>query len=206
MTSTAGPELETLPARSGVAIRLARGEALRIVNTHGTQVVDTWAFNAADLGEYLSTPHLRAAIGGIFPKPGDPLATNHRRPILTLERDTSPGLHDTLIAACDRYRYEGLGCVGDHASCADNLASALAALGLEASHCPSPLNLWMNIPVGADGAIAWLPPVAAPGDDVVLRAEMDCVVVLSACPQDMIPINGADQTPREVQYARLPAA
>ena len=32
---------------------------------------------------------------------GDALVTNRRRPILTLVEDTSPGLHDTLIAACD---------------------------------------------------------------------------------------------------------
>jgi uncharacterized protein YcgI (DUF1989 family) len=198
--------LETLPARAGRAIPLAAGEALRIVNTHGSQVVDAWAFNAADLDEFLSMPHLRAVLGGVFPKAGDALVTNQRRPILTLEEDTSPGIHDTLIAACDRYRYEQLGCAPGHASCADNLYEALAAIGLTPPVCPSPLNLWMNIPVGPDGAISWLAPVSKPGDHVLLRAAMDCVVVLSACPQDMLPINGADQTPRDVAFQVLPAA
>lgn len=196
---------EILHARSGRAIRLAPGEALRVINTHGTQVVDTWAFNAGDLSEYLSMQHLRAALGGIFPKPGDALVTNHRRPILTLEEDTSPGVHDTLIAACDRYRYEGLGCSGYHDSCADNLEGALAAFGLEVPFCPSPLNLWMNIPVAADGAVSWLPPVSKPGDHVTLRAVLPAIVVLSACPQDMIPINGADLTPRDAAFELLPA-
>ena len=198
--------LETLPARAGRAIRLDAGEALRVVNTHGSQVVDTWAFNAADLNEFLSMPHLRANLGGLFPKVGAALVTNQRRPILTLEADSSPGIHDTLIAACDRFRYEQLGAAPGHASCADNLYAALAAIGLTPPTCPSPLNLWMNIPVDADGAIAWLPPVSKPGDHVVLRAAMDCVVVLSACPQDMLPINGADQIPRDAAWEILPAA
>ena len=62
--------------------------------------------------------HSRVAIGGIFPKPGDTMVTGKRRPILTLVEDSSPGIHDTLIAACDRYRYELLG-VPDHDNCAD---------------------------------------------------------------------------------------
>ena len=37
----------TIPARRGKAARVSRGQTVRVVNTHGEQVVDTWAFNAA---------------------------------------------------------------------------------------------------------------------------------------------------------------
>jgi len=40
---------------------------------------------------------------------------------------------------------------------------------------------------------------------VTLRAEMDVIVVLSACPQDITPINGADHTPRDIAFAVLDA-
>jgi uncharacterized protein YcgI (DUF1989 family) len=30
---------------------------------------------------------------------------------------------------------------------------------------------------------------------------MDVIVVMSACPQDVTPINGTDCTPRDIQYA-----
>ena len=183
-------ELITIPARHGKAARLAKGQSIRIVNTHGNQVVDTWAFNAADLREFMSMEHARAYIDRIRPKVGDPIASNQRRPILTLTEDTSPGVHDTLIAACDIWRYKGLGCAEYHRNCTDNLREALAELGLVPPECPSPLNLWMNIPVADNDGIQWLPPVSKPGDYVVLRAEMDCIVAMSACPQDMIPING----------------
>ncbi len=49
----AEPETLTLPARRGRAVRLNRGEAIQIINTHGLQVVDTWVFNAEDLTEFL---------------------------------------------------------------------------------------------------------------------------------------------------------
>ncbi|TNC52999.1 urea carboxylase-associated family protein [Rubellimicrobium rubrum] len=195
--------LQVIPARQGRAVRLQAGQAIRIVNTHGTQVVDTWCFNAADMGEFMSMEHLHATLGSIFPVRGEPLFTNRRRPILILEEDTSPGRHDTVIAACDVHRYALLGCRDYHDNCTDNLHAALRQIGLRSDECPSPLNLWMNIPVAPDGRITWGEPLSKPGDAVVLRAVMDCVVAMSACPQDMIPINGADCRPVEAHYEVL---
>jgi uncharacterized protein len=42
--------------------------------------------------------------------------------------------------------------------------------------------------------------VSRPGDYVRLRAEMDCVIAFSACPQDMVPINGVACTPTEAHF------
>jgi uncharacterized protein YcgI (DUF1989 family) len=196
-------ELEVVPARRGRAVRLAAGQAIRILNTHGSQIVDTWAFLADDMKEFLSMEHLHGAIGSVFPAQGDALVTNRRRPILVLEEDTSPGRHDTLIAACDVHRYASLGCREYHDNCKDNLHAALGMLGLRSHETPAPLNLFMNVPVGADGRIAWGEPLSRPGDSVTLRAVLDCVVALSACPQDLIPVNGADCRPTEVHYRVL---
>jgi hypothetical protein len=197
------PQLSTLPARSGKAVRLKKGEALKVINTHGQQVVDTWAFNAGDLGEFMSMEHLRQVLNRIMPRVGDPLATNQRRPILTLIEDTSPGIHDTLLAACDIWRYRNLGCVGHHDNCRDNLFAGMAELGLTPPECPSPLNLWMNTPVVDGLGLDWLPPVSRPGDYVVLRAELDCILAMSACPQDLVPINGANLSPTEAHFQVL---
>jgi uncharacterized protein YcgI (DUF1989 family) len=193
----------TVPARQGRAVRLARGESLAVINTHGTQVCDLWAFSAANLEEYLSWEHTRGAILRIAPRMGDALLTNRRRPILTMTGDTSPGVHDTLIAACDLFRYIGLGARDYHDNCTDNLRMALAAIGLGTREVPQPFNVWMNIPVGPDGAIEFRPTVSAPGDRVTLVAAMDCVVVMSACPQDMVPVNGADMRPVDLAFEVL---
>jgi len=189
-----------IPARRGKATKLSAGQSVKVINTYGQQVVDTWAFNAADIGEFMSMEHTRIFIGRIIPKIGDPLVTNHRRPILTLIEDTSGGIHDTLVAACDRWRYELLGCPTYHDNCTDNLAEGLGELGLRPPETPSPLNLFMNIPVIDGNAIDVLPPISTPGSYVTLRAEMDCYVAFSACPQDMVPINGAAMKPTAAHY------
>src|SRR3954449_10287009 len=187
-------------ARSGKALRLRAGQSAKVINTHGQQVVDTWAFNAADLGEFMSMEQTRVAMGHIIPKIGDRLVTNRRRAIMQIVEDTSGGIHDMLIAACDRWRYEQLGCASYHDNCTDNLAIALRELGLVAPETPSPLNLFMNIPVRDGDHIEFLPPVSTPGSYVTLQAGMDCIIVFSACPQDMIPINGAAMIPTEVHF------
>lgn len=190
----------TIPARSGKAVRIGKGQSLKIINTHGSQVIDTWAFNAEDLTEYMSMEHLRAYLERIFPRPGDVMVSNRRRPILTFIEDTSPGVHDTLMAACDDYRYKLLNCTEYHDNCTDNLFASMEELELRPAECPSPLNLWMNIPVGEGGVTKWGTPVSKPGDYVVFRAEMDCIVAMSACPQDILPINGETRTPTDAHY------
>ena len=199
----ATPSLVTIPARRGKACFLNAGQRVKIVNTHGQQVVDTWAFRRDDLTEFMSMEHSRTAIARTMPSLGQSMVTNRRRPILTLAEDTSGGIHDTLLAACDRYRYELLGCAEYHGNCTDNLASALAELGLEPPETPAPWNLFMNIPVGAGGELAFEPPVSGPGDYVVIQAEMDCVIAFSACPQDIVPINGAACIPTEAHFQVL---
>ena len=109
MTST---PLVTIPARRGKAAFLERGQSVRVINTHGQQVIDTWAFARHNLTEFMSMEHSRTALARIMPQVGQSMVTNRRRPILTLVEDTSGGIHDTLLAACDRYRYELLGCEG----------------------------------------------------------------------------------------------
>lgn len=191
--------LQRLAARRGVAIKMHQGQSIRIINTHGKQVVDTWAFNAADVTETMSMEHCRASWLRVNPQVGDTLISNFRRPVLTLIEDTSPGIHDTLVAACDPSRYLQLGVVGHHDSCHENLVRALAVLGLEVSEVPSPLNLFMNVPISVGGAIRFAAPVSQAGQYVCLRAEMDLIVVLSACPQDITAVNGL--MPMDVHFA-----
>ena len=192
-----------IPARKGKAVRVRKGQRIKIINTKGQQVVDTWAFNANDLHEFMSMEHSRVAIGRIIPLIGDVLVTNRRRPILTLVEDTSGGIHDTLFAACDRWRYEVLGRTGYHDNCTDNLAAGLAALGLTPPETPAPLNLFMNIPVVDGNRVEVRPPVSTPGSHVTLIAELDCIAAFSACPQDMVPVNGLEMQPTEAHLEIL---
>jgi len=183
-----------VPAREGRGVRVAAGQSFRVIDVEGGQVADTFAFVADDISEYHSAEHTRVHVNRLFPRPGEHFVTNHRRPILLLESDDTPGIHDMLCAACDPERYTGLGVEGWHASCQENLQRAMADLGFDRVDVPQPINLFMNIPVLADGELGWEPAPTVAGDSVTLRAEIDCLVVVSACPQDIVPINGNHPT------------
>ena len=190
--------LVTVPARFARAIHLAAGEIVEVVNTHGTQVVDTWAFGSPDTAEFMSMAHSRSVNSRLCPCPGQAFVSIRRRAMLRLVRDTSPGVHDTLLCACNGAIYAELGCTGPHRSCEDNLHEALAAEGISFGFTPAPLNLFMNVAVQPDGAILRASPASRAGDLVALRAEMDLILVASACPQDITIINSEARTPRDV--------
>ncbi|OKL64247.1 hypothetical protein UA08_00061 [Talaromyces atroroseus] len=181
---------QRLPAKSGIAVPLVKGQLIQVINTHGKQVVDTWAFDSQDPSSHLSMEHTRASLLKISIAVGDTLVTNRRTPILTVVEDTSPGVHDLLIAACDSHRYAQLGVKGYHNSCVDNLHNALKAVGTRISSVPSPLNLFMNVPVASDGSLSFADPLCEAGQSCTLRAETDLILVMSACPQDVTPVNG----------------
>lgn len=185
-----GVQRIVVPAREGRAVRVAAGQLFRVVDLDGQQVGDLFAFVDGDVGEYASAEHTRVGLSRLFPRVGEAFLTNRRRPILTLVADDSPGVHDMLCAACDPTRYAALGWDGWHASCQENLRTSMAGLGHPDVEVPQPINLFMNIPVSADGALGFEPAPTKPGDSVTLRAELPVIVVLSACPQDLNPING----------------
>ena len=132
----------TIPARSGKAAYAEAGQRIKVINTHGQQVVDTWAFRRDNLKEY-------------------------------------------------------------HDNCTDNLSAGMKELGLEEPETPSPLNLFMNIPWTPDGELSWEEPVSTPGSYILLKAEMDLVIAFSACPQDILPINGRVGKPTEAHFQIL---
>jgi uncharacterized protein len=189
-----------IPGGDGKALVLTRGQAVKLVNTFGTQVVDAWALNLGDSSEHLSVEHTRRMLFKLFPTRGDVLYSNRRTPMLRIEEDTSPGRHDMLLACCDRWLYRHYGCEPGHKNCRDNFLNALFEAGFDAHSVPNPLNLWMNIPVIDSQRLDIRAPESRPGDHIVLRALLDSVIVFSACPMDVTPINGDERTPRPVHY------
>ena len=189
-----------VPPRCGVAVRVTAGLSIRVINTHGTQVCDFWALCDGSLHEFLSMAHCHTETGGIMPSVGDVMVSNRRRPMLTILSDDSPGVHDTVIASCDWPRYQVLGCTEYHDNCADNFRMALMAIGEAAVHVPDPFNLWMNIPVSPQGRISWEAPVSSAGHSIVMRAETDIITIMSACPQDLTPVNGDGLAPTELHF------
>jgi N-carbamoyl-L-amino-acid hydrolase len=48
----------------------------------------------------------------------------------------------------------------------------------------------MNAPISGDGRFSLEPTVSKANDSVEFKAVVDSVVVMSACPQDLSPVNG----------------
>lgn len=189
-----------IAARTGMAVRLNKNQFITVFNSHGTQVCDFWAFKEDNFHEYLSMSHIHTDIGSLMPKEGDRLVSNYRQSLLTITKDTSPGVHDTCIACCDKTRYEQLGCEEYHDNCADNLRMATLAIGKRIPLVPAPFNLWMSVPIDTEGKLDWAPPSSKLGDQITFRADTDIIVVMSACPQDITPVNGADCAPQALHF------
>ena len=194
-------QMYLVPARCGVAVKLSANQTITIENTHGTQVCDFWAFRNPDMKEFLSMAHTRTSLESIFPQVGDTLVSNVRNPMLKIVKDTSLGEHDTLMSCCDINRYKKLGCKTYHDNCTDNLRMALLAIQRKAPSIPDPFNLWMNIPVKSDGQTSFEPTVSKKGDWITMKAHCNLIAVMSACPQDMNPINGVGCNPTEVSFS-----
>ena len=190
-----------IPAKFGKAFCVKSNDTLKLINTFGTQVVDCWAINSENLDEYMCMETSRVWSQRLNPIVGDTFVTNNRNPILTIVEDTSPGVHDTFMAACDLKRYELLGVKNYHRNCADNLIEALKKENVFLKNAIlASFNIFMNIQVQSDRiTLKTLPTVSKPGDYITLRAEMNSYVIFSSCPQDIVKIQGQnDNEPKSV--------
>jgi uncharacterized protein YcgI (DUF1989 family) len=177
-------ETHEVAARTGTGFEVKAGDLIRITDLEGAQPVDFWAFNKANHLEFLSCEHTKPSIEKLFPHLGDSAYTNQRHKVVTVVEDISPGQHDMQYAACDATRYAELGVEGYHDSCQDNLHAALKAHGIELGFTPQPWNLFTNFFINPDGTFTIKAPETKAGDYMVVRAEMDALIVVSACPQD----------------------
>lgn len=178
-----------VPAAEGRAVELRRGQHLRITTPHGRQAADFFAFNAHNTGEWLSPPHSWVTTFSVKPRQGDTLISRYRRPMVRISEDGAKGMHDMMIAACDQFRYEFFGHKGPHASCADNLETAMRRLGYALPVVPQPVNFFTNTLITPEGKLTSPPNAVAPGAFVEVQAEMDLIAVVSSCPFDL-PIDG----------------
>lgn len=195
-----------IAAGTGRAFKVSTQHVISIISPEGPQVADIWAFVLPELNEFLSTEHTRSCLDQLTPGVGEAFYSNRRRPILTVVEDTSPGCHDMLLSACDVDRYRLLGHQGYHANCADNLESALQELGLVVPTIPSPVNIFENVSIDAEAKLHIEPPLVQPGQGITLRAEMNLVLVISACPMDIVMTNGLDRCPKPIEVSIMPAS
>lgn len=184
------PTSVVVPAQGGAVVGLAPGDRLRIADVEGSQVADMFAVSATDPHEWLSVAVSRAWNWRLFPAVGEFFWSTAGRPLLTFERDDSPGFHDMMFAPCSAEMYRALDHVGHHPSCSDNFRAQAAEVDWHPLHVPDPVNFFQRTRIVHDGALTALPAASRPGDSVTLRAEAAVFVVVTACAMDLEPING----------------
>jgi len=166
----------------GAGVKLARGAHIRLIDIEGGQTGDLMAFSL-DGRERLSNGRSFDYNGKLLLSTGDVLWSDLSNPMLTIVAD-DVGRHDFLYASCsiEMYRMQ-YGVTGYHANCSDNLRAALRELGIEPDSVPTTaFNFFMNVEVQPDGRLKILPPKCRKGDSMVLRAEMDLAIAVTACP------------------------
>jgi len=188
----------TVPAGHGKTFLVSKGQFITVIDSEGQQAADFVAVNADNLDEKLSPVHTRQHLRSIFFKPGDVLWSNENRPMLRVVADTN-GVHDATVPACDRTRFSIDFGVEGHRNCVDNLLEGMKAHGVTYFSLPEPFNLFQNGPVTADGRMEVTDPSSKAGDYIVFEALCGLICAVSSCPQDIIPGNGLQVTPIEIQ-------
>jgi uncharacterized protein YcgI (DUF1989 family) len=194
-------ENRVVAKNSGAAFEVRKGQRLRIA---GKSIVDFVAFNLHDLTERFDQARTKTNQVKIFISTGDVLYSKRNTPMLTIVADTfKEGRHDLQKGMCSRRRFEmvaqgaskrvfaeGIDInpkasedLPDH-GCWENLSEAVKRWNISADDVPSPFNIFQCMRIDPDTGIMY-DTMIRPKEDahVDFRAEMDCLVAVSACPE-----------------------
>jgi hypothetical protein len=196
---------ETIPGGWYNAFRVARGQALRLVNTAGNPGVSVLLWNADDtserynLGDALKL-QWTARLGA-----GRLLFSDMGRVLASITADSgapSDALLGGSTAASNARQY------GDATlrSTAANFRLAAGKLGMGVRDVPPCLTFFAGVGVDADGGFRWQDAATKPGDSVDLRAEMNLLVAVSNCPHPLAPAPFAPGPVEVVLWTPPPAA
>lgn len=172
---------------------ILEGQYLQINDVEGKQVSEMVAFNLHDMREMLSTSHTRGINNSMMLVKDMNIYSNRRNAMFALIEDTV-GRHDMLLPSCDRRRYlDDYGLV-NHPGCRDNFFRELQPWNVDYDRIPDPINFFLNVGLRARGEFEIREPLSERNDYVILRALMDMVVGVSACPQEQSPATGFNPT------------
>ena len=174
-----------LEPRTGHAFELAKGRTLRIIDVQGQQVSDLVAFSAGDPRKWLSSGRTFDYANTIYLTKGHTLYSNDSQPMLKIEAD-DVGRHDSLYTPCSADTFRIL--YHDETarpSCFGNLATALERFGIVPDAIPTTFNIFMNVSISENGELSIAPPRSRAGDSILLRAERDLIVGVTACSAEL---------------------
>lgn len=188
---------ETIAGGGYAARRIARGTRLRLVDLHGDACASLLLFNAEMPTERLNVADtVKVQWNGYLGK-GSLLLSDMGRAMMSILEDGA-GTHDAFCgasnAASNARRYGDGDNHGLHPNARDRLVLGVAKFGLARKDVHPCVNLFKGVRIAADGTT--VPEVGpfAPGRELLLRAEMELVVVLANCPHVLDPRPGYTAT------------
>jgi uncharacterized protein len=200
-----------VPASHGRGCIVKKGQVLRISLVEGKQVADVSFLNADNpregfhVGQTLALNMLEGSgnlqrVSKLYSRPP------YENVMLTVV-DDPVGVHFAWMGGrCSPGIYEvrnrmGIGRhvdAGSHRTCQQNLEEAVAPFGVEPDMVPDVFNVFMvndDKATFQEGRMVFLPPVADKGDYIDLRAEMNVLAAISACPNDQDAVNDGRPKP-----------
>jgi uncharacterized protein YcgI (DUF1989 family) len=160
---------------------MQKGQYLKIIDPQGEQVSDLMCYNRHDTEEWLSSGRTLDYASKWLITTGDILYSNRSNAMLSIEEDTC-GVHDFTLTPCSLTMFHRLYKVqGHHPSCHENLYSNLKPWGITPDSVPTTFNIFMNVPLKPDGTLSVDPPLTQAGDYILLKAQMNLIVGLTAC-------------------------
>jgi urea carboxylase-associated protein 2 len=178
-----GPEIlkrESIPPGWYVALRLNRGDAIRVQNPGGTPGAALFLWNADEPSERYNAGDTVKLQWTTKLTTGRVLFSDMGRVLASISADTGAG-HDSIVGANTPAQ------TGTERNGRDNLRLAAAKFGLTRRDVGPCLSLFSSIRTDADGRFHYNGPPPA-GAMVELRAEMNLLVALSNTPHTLSPV------------------
>jgi len=186
-----------IPAQGYSALELSKGQVLRCVDVEGKQVPDIVCFNARDLSDEINLANSQLINKQQELRKGATIVSVRCNPMLKIIEYSNEYCY-TYGSMCseelNRQRYG----VANTINCRDNFAAALAPWGITRTQVPNAFVPFMRVELESNGSLEIKEPTTVPGDFYDMRAEMDLVVAISNCPQELNPVNGFSPTPMGV--------
>ena len=186
-------------SNSGRAFVVKKGQVLRIA---GLSTADFVVFNLHNVRERFDQARTKVDQGKIYVTTGDVLISKFNNVMMTIVKDTYQGTHDMEKGMCSTSFYKKWGDqifkiygatwkklgrkrgAAPRHGCWENLAQALRPWKILKEDIPSPLNIFQTMVINPKtGAMRYAMTRPKPGTHMDLRAEMDCLVGISACPE-----------------------
>ena len=190
-----------VPKNSGKSFVVKKGQVLRVA---GRTIVDFVAFNLHNVRERFDQARTKTNQVKLFISTGDQLFSKDNNALLTIVEDSfKEGRHDLQKGMCSRKRFElvakGLAQrkfadgvdlnpkraedIPDH-GCWENLIDGLKGYDIAPEDIPSPFNIWQTMKIDPDSGALLDTTIRPPAEaHIDFRAEMDCLVAVSACPE-----------------------